>query len=98
MAGVAIALKSEHPDLEIIRVSSSIQVVESIVGEVATVRPEAVRDLIDAQTGAAVRQAARQLNGELSSRIQPFQDHPSAVQLPPEHGVSYHSLQEVTDR
>lgn len=35
---------------------------------------EAVRDLIDAQTHAAVRQAARQLGGELSARLQPFKD------------------------
>ena len=35
---------------------------------------EAVRDLIDAQTYTAARQAARQLGGELSSRLQPFKD------------------------
>jgi len=33
---------------------------------------EAVRDLIEARTRAAVRQAARQLGGELSARLQPF--------------------------
>ena len=33
---------------------------------------EAVRDLIEARTHAAVRQAARQLGGELSARIQPY--------------------------
>lgn len=35
---------------------------------------EAIRDLINAQTGAAVRQAARQLRGELSARLQPLKD------------------------
>jgi tRNA modification GTPase len=35
---------------------------------------EAVRDLIDAQTDAAVRQAARQMKGELSARLQPVKD------------------------
>lgn len=35
---------------------------------------EAVRDLIDAQTSAAARQAVRQLRGELSLRLQPLKD------------------------
>ncbi len=35
---------------------------------------EAVRDLINAQTHTAARQAARQLGGELSSRLQPMKD------------------------
>lgn len=35
---------------------------------------EAVRDLINAQTDAAVRQAARQMKGELSARLQPIKD------------------------
>ena len=35
---------------------------------------EAIRDLINAQTGAAVHQAARQLRGELSARLQPLKD------------------------
>lgn len=35
---------------------------------------EAIRDLIDARTEAAVKQAARQLGGELSARLQPFKD------------------------
>lgn len=35
---------------------------------------EAVRDLIDAQTEAAAKQAARQLRGELSSYLQPVKD------------------------
>jgi tRNA modification GTPase len=35
---------------------------------------EAVRDLIDAQTETAVKQAARQLRGELSTYLQPIKD------------------------
>ena len=35
---------------------------------------EAIRDLINAQTEAAVRQAARQMRGELSVRLQPVKD------------------------
>lgn len=35
---------------------------------------EAIRDLIDAQTTAAVQQATRQLGGELSARLQPIKD------------------------
>ena len=35
---------------------------------------EAIRDLIDAQTTAAARQAVRQLRGEFSHRLQPIKD------------------------
>jgi tRNA modification GTPase len=35
---------------------------------------EAIRDLIDAQTVAAARQSVRQLEGELSNRLQPLKD------------------------
>src|SRR6185369_17093897 len=35
---------------------------------------EAVRDLIDAQTEAAAKQAARQVNGELSNVLRPLRD------------------------
>jgi tRNA modification GTPase len=35
---------------------------------------EAIRDLIDAQTVAAARQSIRQLQGELSKRLQPLKD------------------------
>lgn len=35
---------------------------------------EAIRDLIDAQTDAAVRQATRQMKGEISNTIQPVKD------------------------
>ena len=43
-------------------------------GRLSLSQAEAVRDLIDAQTNAAARQAARQLGGELSKRLQPFKD------------------------
>ena len=43
-------------------------------GRLNLTQAEAVRDLIDAQTHAAVRQAARQLGGELSARLQPIKD------------------------
>ncbi len=35
---------------------------------------EAIRDLIDAQTFAAVRQSVRQMRGELSNQLQPLKD------------------------
>ena len=35
---------------------------------------EAIRDLIDAQTDVAVRQATRQMKGEISNRLQPVKD------------------------
>jgi len=35
---------------------------------------EAIRDLIDARTGASARQAVRQLDGELSARLEPIRD------------------------
>jgi len=43
-------------------------------GRLNLTQAEAVRDLIDAQTHAAVRQAARQLGGELSAQLQPIKD------------------------
>lgn len=43
-------------------------------GKLELVQAEAIRDLIDAQTSAAVRQAARQMKGELSVRLQPVKD------------------------
>lgn len=48
-------------------------------GRLSLSQAEAVRDLIDAQTNAAVRQAARQLGGELSARLQPFKDSLVAI-------------------
>jgi tRNA modification GTPase len=43
-------------------------------GRINLSQAEAVRDLIDAKTASAVRQAARQLGGELSAQIQPLKD------------------------
>lgn len=43
-------------------------------GQINLSQAEAIRDLIDAQTTLAVRQAARQLGGELSNRLQPLKD------------------------
>ena len=43
-------------------------------GKLNLSQAEAVRDLIDAQTVSAVRQAARQLGGELSNQLQPLKD------------------------
>lgn len=40
-------------------------------GKIDLSQAEAIRDLIDAQTDAAARQAIRQLDGELSARLQP---------------------------
>jgi tRNA modification GTPase len=41
-------------------------------GKINLAQAEAIRDLIAAQTDAAVRQASRQLNGELSNALGPF--------------------------
>jgi tRNA modification GTPase len=41
-------------------------------GKIDLAQAEAIRDLIAAQTDAAVKQAARQLNGELSNALDPF--------------------------
>jgi tRNA modification GTPase len=43
-------------------------------GRINLSQAEAIRDLINAQTQAAARQAARQLNGELSAQLQPLKD------------------------
>jgi tRNA modification GTPase len=50
---------------------------------------EAVRDLIDAQTQAAVRQAARQLGGELSTRLQPTKDALLEIIVPLESSLEF---------
>lgn len=50
---------------------------------------EAVRDLINAQTDAAVRQAARQLRGELSSRLQPLKDTLLEIIVPLESSLEF---------
>lgn len=43
-------------------------------GRINLAQAESIRDLIDAQTYAAVQQAARQLGGEFSARLQPIKD------------------------
>ncbi len=43
-------------------------------GKINLAQAEAIRDLIAAQTDAAVKQASRQLNGELSVAISPFKE------------------------
>lgn len=43
-------------------------------GKINLAQAEAIRDLISAQTEAAVKQAARQMNGELSNMLDPFKE------------------------
>src|SRR5215216_3256071 len=43
-------------------------------GKINLAQAEAIRDLIAAQTDAAVKQASRQLNGELSNALSPFKE------------------------
>ncbi len=43
-------------------------------GRLKLTEAEAIRDLIDAQTDAALRQATRQLKGEISNTLQPAKD------------------------
>jgi tRNA modification GTPase len=43
-------------------------------GRMSLTQAEAVRDLIDAQTNAAVKQASRQLHGEVSHALQPVKE------------------------
>lgn len=43
-------------------------------GKIDLAQAEAIRDLIAAQTDAAVKQASRQLNGELSQTLEPFKE------------------------
>ena len=43
-------------------------------GKINLAQAEAIRDLISAQTDAAVKQAARQMNGELSNTLNPFKE------------------------
>ena len=50
---------------------------------------EAVRDLIDAQTHAAVLQASRQLKGELSKRLRPFKETLLEVIVPLESALEF---------
>ncbi len=48
-----------------------------------------MRDLINAQTDAAARQAARQLGGELSLRLQPFKDKLLDIIVPLESSLEF---------
>ncbi len=43
-------------------------------GKLNLVQAEAIRDLINAQTRSALRQAARQMKGELATRLQPIKE------------------------
>jgi tRNA modification GTPase len=58
-------------------------------GRLNLTQAEAVRDLIDAQTHAAVRQAARQLGGELSARLQPVKDALLEIIVPLESSLEF---------
>jgi tRNA modification GTPase len=58
-------------------------------GRLNLTQAEAVRDLIDAHTHTAVRQAARQLGGELSARLQPFKDALFEIIVPLESSVEF---------
>lgn len=58
-------------------------------GRLNLTQAEAVRDLIDAQTHAAVRQAARQLGGELSQRLQPIKDALLEIIVPLESSLEF---------
>jgi tRNA modification GTPase len=58
-------------------------------GRLNLTQAEAVRDLIEAQTHAAVRQAARQLGGELSKRLQPVKDALLEIIVPLESSLEF---------
>jgi len=58
-------------------------------GRLNLAQAEAVRDMIEAQTHAAVRQAARQLGGELSSRLQPLKDSLIEIIVPLESSLEF---------
>lgn len=58
-------------------------------GRLNLTQAEAVRDLIDARTRAAVLQAARQLGGELSTRLQPIKDSLLDIIVPLESSLEF---------
>jgi tRNA modification GTPase len=58
-------------------------------GRLNLTQAEAVRDLIDARTHMAVRQAARQLGGELSTRLQPVKDSLIEIIVPLESSLEF---------
>lgn len=58
-------------------------------GRLSLSQAEAVRDLIDARTQTAVKQAARQLGGELSARLQPVKDALLQIIVPLESSLEF---------
>ncbi|HEX8177340.1 MAG TPA: tRNA uridine-5-carboxymethylaminomethyl(34) synthesis GTPase MnmE [Pyrinomonadaceae bacterium] len=58
-------------------------------GRINLSQAEAVRDLINAQTDSAIKQAARQLRGELSSYLQPIKDALLDVIVPLESSLEF---------
>lgn len=58
-------------------------------GKINLSQAEAIRDLIDAQTRAAARQAVRQLNGELSNFLQPVKGRLIEIIVPLESSVEF---------
>jgi tRNA modification GTPase len=58
-------------------------------GRLNLTQAEAVHDLIEAQTHSAVRQAARQLGGELSTRLQPIKDALLEIIVPLESSLEF---------
>lgn len=58
-------------------------------GRLNLTQAEAVRDLIDARTRAAVVQASRQLGGELSTRLQPVKDSLLGIIVPLESSLEF---------
>jgi tRNA modification GTPase len=58
-------------------------------GRLNLTQAEAVRDLIEAQTRAAVRQAAKQLGGEFSARLQPYKNSLIEIIVPLESALEF---------
>lgn len=58
-------------------------------GRLSLTQAEAVRDLIDAHTRAGVLQAARQLGGELSAKLQPVKDSLVEIIVPLESSLEF---------
>lgn len=58
-------------------------------GRINLSQAEAVRDLINAQTESAIKQAARQLRGELSSYLQPVKDALLDIIVPLESSLEF---------
>ncbi|MBD0369376.1 MAG: tRNA uridine-5-carboxymethylaminomethyl(34) synthesis GTPase MnmE [Pyrinomonadaceae bacterium] len=58
-------------------------------GRINLSQAEAVRDLINAQTESAIKQAARQLRGELSNYLQPIKDALLDIIVPLESSLEF---------